>query len=325
MNTPTTTLTRPARHGSRGVVQRHPVATFFLLAFGLSWLAWTPFVLSESGLGVLDLRMPVVLGTDQLVGMLPGAYLGPLSAAFVVTLAADGREGLRRWGRRLVRWRVGWRWYVAVLTGVPAAVLLATLALPGAAGNVRMPGLVVLVAYLPMLLMQFVTTAAAEEPGWRDFALPRLQQRYGPAAGTVVLGLLWGCWHLPLFLTGWGGWPDLSWVEPVEFVVACVPLSLVMTWVFNRTGESLPLVMVLHASVNSVYTLVWPEVFPALSLTRDTLHAQLVATTAVSVVLLVATRGRLGLRVAEAPAARPDEVLRAVMPDGAGARHPAQQ
>ena len=277
-------------------MRRYPLIAFFALAYGLSWLFWTPYILSTSGLGVLDWHVPALLGTTQLVGMLPGAYLGPLGAAFLVTLAAEGRAGLRHWSRRLVRWRVGFRWYVIVLTGVPAAILLSTAAMPASWGHVRMIGAGVAAAYIPMLILQIVTTAAAEEPGWRDFALPRLQDRFGAVTGTVLLGLLWGGWHLPLFLTEWGGWPHVSWVSPVEFVACCVPLSLVMTWVFNRTRESLPLVMLLHASINTTYSLVWPEVFPTLDPTRVTLHAQLIAGTAVALLLIVATRGRLGLR-----------------------------
>jgi membrane protease YdiL (CAAX protease family) len=157
-----------------------------------------------------------------------------------------------------------------------------------------------------MLLVQFVTTAVAEEPGWRDFALPRLQSRFGAVRGTVVLGLLWGGWHLPLFLTEWGGWPNVSWVSPVLFVTCCVPLSLVMTWVFNRTRQSLPIVMVLHAGINATYSLVWPAVFPTLDINRDSLAVQLIASTAVAVILIVATRGRLGLRTS---APEPEPVL----------------
>jgi membrane protease YdiL (CAAX protease family) len=286
----------PKQTGVRGLARRHPLTIFFVLAYGLSWLAWTPYVLSSSGLGVIPLRIPEVLGSSQIIGMLPGAYLGPITAAFLVTAAAEGRGGLRHWAHRLVRWRVGWRWYLLVLTGVPASVLLATCALPGAWGHARMISAVVLAAYLPTLVLQFVTTAVAEEPGWRDFALPRLQRRFGAVAGTTVLGTLWGCWHLPLFFTEWGGWPHLSWVQPAEFVAGCVPLSLVMTWVFNRTGESLPLVMLLHASINTTYSLVWPQIFPTLNPYRDTLHAQFIASAAVAAVLIVATRGRLGRR-----------------------------
>ncbi len=281
----------------RELVKRHPLLCFFALAYGVSWLAWGPYLLSGSGLGLLpNIHIPALLGTTQLVGMLPGAYLGPVTAAFVVTLAADGRAGLRHWARRLVRWRINWRWYVGVLVTVPAGIVLATCALPASWGHLRAPAVAIVAAYLPMLVLQFVTTGIAEEPGWRDFALPRLQRRFGPVPGTAVLGVLWGCWHLPLFATEWGGWPDVAWWQPVEFVAACVPLSFVMTWVFNRSGESLPIVMILHASINTTYTLVWSQLFPTLH-RADSMHAQIIASTVVAVVLVVATRGRLGAPV----------------------------
>lgn len=291
----------------RRLVHRFPLTTFFALAFGLSWAFWTPYVLSTSGLGLIPWQVPEVLGTTQFVGMLPGAYVGPLGAAFLVTAAAEGRIGLRHWSRRLTRWRVGLRWYLVVLTGVPAVILLSTAVMPASWGHVRMITVGVAAAYLPLLVVQFLTTATAEEPGWRDFALPRLQKRFGAVPGTVVLGVLWGCWHLPLFFTEWGGWPHVAWTSPVVFVACCVPLSLVMTWVFNRTRESLPLVMLLHAGINTTYSLVWPQVFPTLDATRDTLYAQLIGSTAVALLLIVATRGRLGLRTTPATEAAATE------------------
>ncbi|WP_328294319.1 CPBP family intramembrane metalloprotease [Kineococcus sp. NBC_00420] len=277
-----------------GVVSRHPLVAFFTLAFGLSWLAWIPYVLSGNGLGVLPFSFPALLGTSQLLGVLPGAYLGPVTAAFVVTALVEGRPGLRSWRGRLLRFGVGWRWYLGVGVVVPVSILAATFVLPQAWEAVRPVGVLLLVSYLPMLALQVVTTALAEEPGWRDFALPRLQTRFGAVPGTVLLGLLWGAWHLPLFLTEWGGWPDFSWTHPVLFTASCVPLSLVMTWVFNRSGQSVPLVMLLHAGINSTYTLLWPAIFPALDGDQDTLVVQLFATTVATLVLIVATRGRLG-------------------------------
>ena len=205
------------------LIRRHPLAAFFTLAFGLSWLAWAPYVLSGTGLGVFSFRIPSLLGSPQILGVLPGAFLGPLTAAFVVTAIVDGRAGLAHWARRLVRFRVSWRWYAGVLLGVPAVLIGSTMLLPGSWGQVSTPGLVLVALYLPMLVLQFFTTAAAEEPGWRDFALPRLQDRFGAVLGTVVLGTLWGCWHLPLFWSEWGGWPDLWAWAPVEFVAGCIP------------------------------------------------------------------------------------------------------
>ncbi|WP_035858115.1 CPBP family intramembrane glutamic endopeptidase [Cryptosporangium arvum] len=284
----------------KNAIRRYPLTSFFLLAFGLSWMMWMPYVLGDHGTNVEpDIHIPDIGGSGQLVGLLPGAYLGPLTAAFIVTTVSEGREGLRHWKARLFRWRVGWGWFLGVLFGVPAAILLGTAALPAAWEEIRVPSVMIAIAFVPMVIVQFVTTATAEEPGWRDFALPRLQRRFGPVLGTCVLGLLWGCWHLPLFLTEWGGYPDVSWVQPVEFVASCIPLSLVMTWVFNRSGQSLPLVMLLHALINSTYSLVWPEIFPRLDHAKDTLHGLLIVTTIGALVLIVATRGRLGLDTTE--------------------------
>ncbi|MPQ99365.1 CPBP family intramembrane metalloprotease [Modestobacter sp. I12A-02628] len=314
MQTPTP-APAPPPVGVRGVLARHPLVAFFALAFGLSWLAWLPYLLSENGLGVLAFSFPSVLGTSQLLGVLPGAYLGPVTAAVVVTVLVEGRAGLRAWRGRLLRFRVGARWYLGVGVLVPLSLLAATFVLPQAWGSARMVGAGLLLAYVPMLVLQVVTTALAEEPGWRDFALPRLQARLGPVTGTVVLGLLWGAWHWPLFLTEWGGHPDVTWVQPVLFTASCVPLSLVMTWVFNRTGQSVPLVMLLHAGINSTYTLLWPAFFPALHGDHDVLVVQLAATTVASAVLMIATRGRLG--APDTPVldgARPERPARAARP-----------
>jgi uncharacterized protein len=283
------------RRGIAGVVARHPLAAYFTSSFTVTWLAWLPYILSATGLGILPLRIPDVLGSSQMLGILPGAYLGPITSAFVVTAVADGRPGLRRWARRLIRWRVGVGWYLAILVAVPIVAVLATLPLPGAAADLRAPGATVLLAYLPMLVLQVLTTGVAEEPGWRDFAQPRLQARYGPLVGSLVLGPLWGAWHLPLFFSEWAGWPHVDWLMAAEFVGCAVLLSIVMTWVFNRSGESLPLIMLFHANVNTVFSIAWSDMFPSLDGFSDSLHALAIGAGGTAVVLLVATRGRLGV------------------------------
>ncbi|HKN54234.1 MAG TPA: CPBP family intramembrane glutamic endopeptidase [Amycolatopsis sp.] len=278
----------------RGLVARYPLTSFFALAFGLSWFAWTPYVLSENGLGLEPIRFPVILGSTQLLGVLPGAYLGPILSAFVVTALAEGRPGLRRWLGRFLKWRVSWRWYVSVIVGVP--VVLAVTSLPFTR-EWHLPTLSLLAAYAVGLVIQMLTTGLAEEPGWRDFALPHMQRRFGPLRGTLVLGMLWGTWHLPLFLTEWGGWPDVHWLPVMEFVVSAVMISVVMTWVFNRTGESLPLAMILHTGVNNFFSVAWLAMFPAAS-RQDATDILLIAFTVAAVILITGTRGRLGYRPA---------------------------
>src|SRR5215213_5242567 len=146
---------RSKDRGLGAFVRRHGLVSFYAMAYGMSWLFWLPYVLSQNGLGVLDVSFPEVLGTTQLAGILLGAYLGPLGAAFVVTALSEGRPGLRRWGGRLFRWGVNWRWYALALLGVPALLAAGTLVVsPGAAAGLRFPPLAALLAYLPFLVLQ---------------------------------------------------------------------------------------------------------------------------------------------------------------------------
>ncbi|MFC7331188.1 CPBP family intramembrane glutamic endopeptidase [Marinactinospora rubrisoli] len=286
--------TPPRRERVAELVRRHPLACYLFLCFTLTWLAWTPYVLSDNGMGLLSFGFPEVLGSPQTLGMLPGAYLGPLFSAYLVITIAEGEPGLRTWARRLFRWRIGWCWFLLILLGVPAAQVLGTFFLPQAWETVQLPSISALLVYLPFLAVQVAFTGVAEEPGWRDFALPRLQHRHGPLAGTLILGLLWGAWHLPLFLTEWAGWPHVDPVQIIEFLVTSVVIGIPMTWVFNRTGESLPAVMLLHAGINNATSVLWLPMFPELDVHRDAQHALLITSAVISIALIAATRGRLG-------------------------------
>ena len=279
--------------GLRAFVRRHQLSTFFVLALAASWLAWTPYVLSNSGLGLWDLTFPGGAIGGQLLGMLPGAYLGPIGSAALVTGIVGGRAGLRAWVRGMWRWRASWRWYAAILIGVPVSIIVATQVVGGQMAAPSQAWLIVLVAYVPGLIMQMITTGLAEEPGWRDFALPRLQRRVGPLGSAFVLGPIWALWHMPLFLTDWAGWPDVSWYAPLVFAAFCVTFGIVMTWVFNRTGQSLPLAMLLHTSVNNYASVASTELFPGVDADRFQL-AVLLAAGIGAAVIVVATRGRLG-------------------------------
>lgn len=290
----TTTLpvTEPDQ-GLRAFVSRHQLSTFFVLALAASWLAWTPYVLSNSGLGLWDLTFPGGMIGGQLLGMLPGAYLGPIGSAALVTGIVGGRAGLRAWVVGMWRWRASWRWYAGILIGVPATIIIATQAVGGQMAAPSQAWLFVLVAYVPGLLMQMITTGLAEEPGWRDFALPRLQRKVGPLGSAFVLGPIWALWHMPLFLTDWAGWPDVRWYAPLVFAAFCVTFGIVMTWVFNRTGQSLPLAMLLHTSVNNYASVASTELFPSVDADRFQLAVLLAAGIGAAIVI-VATRGRLG-------------------------------
>jgi len=287
------TSIHPVRTGIPGVITWHPLVSFFILANALSWIAWVPYVLSENGLGVWDFAFPNILGTSQILGMLPGAYLGPITSALIVTAITGGAAGLRRWGARLWKWRVRWHWYAIALVGVPAALVLTGAVASG--GQVVAPSLMAIALYIPLLLFQMITTGLAEEPGWRDFALPRLQAKFGPMRSAFILGPLWALWHMPLFLTEWGGWPDAEWTGPVSFTVFCIGFNVVMAWIFNSTGQSLPLAMLAHVSVNNFVSVIWGEMFPSVS-ENLVMPAMAVGAVAAAVFVVVFTRGRLGYR-----------------------------
>ena len=287
---PPATPAPPRRGGVLDVIRRRPLLSFFLLAIGASWIAWLPYILSQHGLGIWDFSFPGGSGGGQLLGMLPGAYLGPIGAALVVTAVADGRAGLKAWTRRLWNWKVNWRWYAGILLGVPAALVLSGLAFSG--GEAHAPSMLILAALVPGLLVQMVTTGLAEEPGWRDFALPRMQRLIGAPGAAVAIGALWGVWHLPLFFTEWAEWSGSAWYRPLEFVGFCIAFNLVMTWVFNRTGQSLPMAMLLHCSVNN-FAGAWSEIFPGWDSPMFQ-HVLLAGAVVAAAVTLLGTRGRLG-------------------------------
>jgi membrane protease YdiL (CAAX protease family) len=242
---------------------------------------------------------------DALRSILPAVLGGPILPALLMTAIINGRAGVGRLLRRCVQWRVAPRWYLFVLVGFPALILLSVLVLPGAIAGVREPVPLLALSYLPAFIIIFLVGGPlVEEPGWRGFALPRLEQRLGALRGTLLLGALWGLWHLPLFLfmpgyngagTGFFG-VSLAFVA---FVLGSVALAVIFTWVFHRTGGSLLLTMLLHASENTIIGAVFLTQLGYLSVYG--LYLVLAA------VIIIATRGRLSSQRFERPAASAQE------------------
>src|SRR5918994_5141845 len=165
--------------GIRALLARHPLVSFFVLAYAGTWLTELPYVLSEDGSGLLPYSSPLLIWTSPLT-----VFMGPFLAAFVMTGATEGREGVGRLLRRFVLWRVGLRWYLFALVGVPVLAVLSAIVMPGALASFQ--GLASL-APLPLLgifvYILFLGGPLGEEPGWRGFALPRLQRLHGPLVG----------------------------------------------------------------------------------------------------------------------------------------------
>ena len=187
--------------------------------------------------------------------------------------------------------------------GIPLIELLGAFAV---LGSVPLDDLarnwpVIFTGYLPAVVYVAVFTGMGEEPGWRGFALPRLQERHGPLIGTAFLSVLWAMWHLPNVL--FGGWTGLSFSL---WLAGTVASAFIYTWVYNNTADSILLAALLHGAINGGTTLV-TGLLPGLD---DALHLPLYGALAIgfsvaAVVLVVTTRGRLGYQAQRAPLEAP--------------------
>ena len=165
---------------------------FFALAFAWSWFCW---LLSS----VIRPQLPTV----GMLLFIAGSF-GPSIAAIAVVRYVGGQDGLHCWLRRSLQWRVGWRW-LALSFFLPLAVMGLA-----AAGHITLGGMIapspasghVLLAVVNFGLVLLLGGPLGEEFGWRGYALPVLQERYSWRVASLVLGMAWSAWHLPLFFYG---------------------------------------------------------------------------------------------------------------------------
>ena len=220
---------------ARGGRPRHgrELALFFGLTFLLSWILW----------GVLYLADQNDLG--GMIGPL-GAFAPPVAA--MIALLVTG-QGLRRsfWAP-ILHWRIGWWW--AVVGAVPIAILVIGWAVMAVLDQPLFPVEMPSMATLPLLVLYMTLLGGGqEEPGWRGYALPRLQAHVGALGASLVIGVVWAAWHLPLFAFGSTGQSGLNLWIYFPYVMG---ISVLLTWVYNSTAGSVLAVMVLHALVNLI-------------------------------------------------------------------------
>jgi membrane protease YdiL (CAAX protease family) len=274
-------------------MRHRPVAAFLATVYGLSWILFLPPLLSRSGIGVLPFTLP------PQPSILVLSVFGMTLAAFGVTRAADGPDGVRVLRHRYTRWRIGAGWYLLAIFGPLLACLLgATLWLGWGPPRalVERPGLL-LTAYLPQTVSIALLINLWEEGGWTGFLFPRLQERWGPLRGGAMVSVCQGLAHLPLLFIV-GGVSDTRiapgdiWKYLVFLLVLQQPVRVVAVWIWNRTRGSVPILGFLHAAVNATTS---AAVIPKLAPGHDPLWVYAVyAVVAVPVIAL--TRGRLGYR-----------------------------
>ena len=252
--------------GIKAFIKRYPVLTYFALTFAISWGGILLVIGGPGGVPgtpeqferLMPFAIPAMLG-------------GPSVAGLLLTGLVDGRAGFRALLSRLLSWRVGARWYAVALLTAPLVFMAVLLAL-SLTSPVFRPGILITSDKVP-----FVVPGAAaalvvgflEELGWTGFAIPRLGLRHGVLTTGLIVGVLWGAWHI---LTNdlWGGGISSGelpltlfvTVNGFGFLVGQLPaFRVLMVWVYDRSG-SLLVAMLMHASLTGSTFILGP---PALS------------------------------------------------------------
>lgn len=217
-------------------MRRRPALLFFVLAFAITWIVWVPR--ADGQAWARDL----------------GAVwtYGPALAAVVAAAIVGGRSELSRLGRRLLEWRIGLRWYLVILFG-PLALALLESAILSIVSEVTWseslpaPFTEPLMSTIILLLILSVTDGIGEELGWRGFAMPHMLQRSSAVFASLLLGVLWAAWHLPLF------WTEGSALEgsSVVFLFARLPAAAVVyTWLLQHTRGSVLAAALFHGALS---------------------------------------------------------------------------
>jgi membrane protease YdiL (CAAX protease family) len=226
-------------------VTRYELFVYFLLTFCLSWIFWIPGALFFISKGKLFSPLTILV---QTIGA-----AGPSIVALWFVRYRYGKDAVDAIFSRYKKWRVGARWLLLACLLIPAITILAILVnvlclrVPVAPNSIlgsitgRL-GFFALFLFPVLFVSQLISSPLLEEFGWRGFALPKLQERYSALVSGLVLGAVWGIWHLPLWLA--------FGVDLPVTLLLIVAHSVIMTWMFNNTEGSMFIALLAHASMN---------------------------------------------------------------------------
>jgi len=251
-------------------VKTQPLISFFILAYGIFWALWIPLIPYLQNLATFEVP----------VWSIPLALLGiyaPTFAAIIVTAISEGRAGLQKLFAPLFDWKLSFKWY---LVAIFLPLLLAVIALLihlGMLGELNqatsfawLSSVPIFLASIPItLLVKLPLGPMAEELGWRGYALPRLQRKMSALNASLILGLLWGLWHLPAFWVpgaALGLEVTPSFFEIAKYVFNVTGVTIIFTWIYNNTRGSLIIDFLFHAAYNALPSLLFVsvDIFPEL-------------------------------------------------------------
>jgi membrane protease YdiL (CAAX protease family) len=220
---------------------------FFFVTYAVTWACFITVARISHGPAPASPALAFVSGFLVLLGA-----IAPSLVALGITARAEGMAGVRALLRRILQWQVGARWYVFAIAYLPAIKLSVALVHRVMTGSWPRfgadPWFIIMAAIAISTPVQ-----AGEEIGWRGYALPRLAKRFGFARASIVLGLIWAAWHLPIFFIP--GADKYGQSFPV-WTLQVVALSVAITWLYAHTKGSLLLTMLMHSAVNQTVGIV---------------------------------------------------------------------
>ena len=210
---------------------------YFLAAYGFTWLF-------HGSIRALGLTFSV--GLEPATALYMMGLLGPLAGALSVSMYYGGRKAASELLRSALRWRFGVVWYLCALFLIPGILFVSIVVF-----NRGIPHPSEWLTFPALLIAGQIWVVIGEEYGWRGFALPRLQARFGSLGASLVLGFLWSSWHLPMFFTpGSPQYTETFWFSYLQYVGAITLVTIIMTMLYNHARGSVLVCMLLHASLN---------------------------------------------------------------------------
>ncbi len=221
-------------------LKRYPLVFFFILAYGIAWI---------------PLAFRLAPGRDILLGI---SAFAPAISAVIMTVADEGKAGIQALVSKLFLWRVNFKWYLIALLAPLVLELLAILThrllgdtTPSLHFTDWIQMLPTQLPWLAIFLLFLVLLSSGEELGWRGYAMPRLQARYGSVWASLILGLLWGFWHLPTF---WIPGSSQYGLPVPGYILATIGFTFIYTCIHNGTKGSVLLASLYHAASNLTLT-----------------------------------------------------------------------
>lgn len=271
-------------------ITRHPVLTYLILAYAVSWAIFLVPLFSKEGIGLLPYDVPSV-GVFALLA----SVIGLTGSAFTVTALVDGHPGVRALASRYVRWRVGVQWYPLAIFGllVVGLVALSVVSGLGPIGALPHQGSVLL-DFLVQLIVGAVLVHLWEDAGWIGFMFTRLQPRFGALVASLIVAPCLGGIHLPLLFMAdaltTGRVPPSQYPITILqlLVLSSAPFLVLAAWLYNHARGSLLVITLFHSSLDAA------DGSPLLA--NLSYYDAVLAFAVVALLLVLLTRGRLAYK-----------------------------